>query len=206
VAVVLLIAVCVLAAHQPTARAEQPPKNDEDYAERVTDRLMSRLGASNRGADPRVRVLADPTAMCVLWALNQPDTTREVVNARAAMLRRELRRVLRALAAVSPPEAATDIVVQATFPDAAETDTGPSQHAEVTVLDARLSAATVTDLEADDVRLDDATLGELLGLARVVTGDPRWGVPAPPPTADTPSQQSSSQCSALPGHRVAARR
>lgn len=184
VTVLVLVSSGILTVAQSPVRAAPTEGRSDAYVTRTTARLTDRLGASNRGVEPRVVVSVTATAACVRWALDRPDAPDDtkVVDReiRAAELRRELRRVLRTLAALPPPETIQTVSVRATYRDAGASEATLGIRNELSVLDASLSAGTVVELEADDVRLDDATLEELLGLASAAVGDPTWGVPAVP--------------------------
>jgi hypothetical protein len=161
IAVVAPMSSVVSAESRPGARHE------------LESRLVRRLGPSNRGADPRVSIDDQGTTMTITWVVDRPDPTTDPSTARQRVLRRELRSVLRVLAALELPARTLSISLRATSHADALTDLP----ADAVVLDAIFFAETLIALEADDVRLEDATLAELLGVAAFITGDPSWGVP-----------------------------
>jgi len=167
------------------AGAPTPGTATDRVLDQLTRRIEQRLGESNRGVEHRVTTTVTGGVLDITWALNQPqpdDTTRGSASTpRIIELREELRDVLRALAIGGVPDQITGVRLRATHDgqnitqsDAGEDTIGPT---EAVVLDAWLPLETLSSLEPDDVRLDDATLAELLGLADFVSGAPAWGVP-----------------------------
>lgn len=187
-----------LVPEAPEVRAADPPGPTSSstlavepvtLAQRLDARLTRRLGASNRGVSNRVVVTVDEQILTVSWALDRPHAAdgsdaHAEANANAARsveLRAELRRALRALAG-STLHSVDQIVLTATY-----SGVGGADASENIVLQAIVSSITLGALEPDDVRLDDASLEELLGLAEHVTGDPTWGVPPAAGPDDHPS-------------------
>ena len=181
----ILVAVAAIAATGTTttglraavASEEQSPAADTDSdMERLARKLTRRLGtdASDVG---RVQVTTEGHVLEVVWELEDPADDRGATDraariTRRAKLRRELRIVVRVLASQSVPADVTLIRAVATARDDPR-----GNNREHPILDAIFTATTFEALHADDLRLDDATLEELLGLAETATGVPTWGAP-----------------------------
>jgi hypothetical protein len=159
---------------QPSAT---PPLDDASAGEiaRLQGRIEQRLDRGNHTSF--VTVTLDNELLAITWDVATPrrsaegSTTQSSVDARRRQLRRELRHILRSLATTTLPPTVTKVRLHGHDPAPSATDPD-----EDVVLDAVFDAKTLSALHGD-IRVGDATLEELLGLADRSTGDADWGVP-----------------------------
>jgi len=161
----------------PTTQSETTRLAGFDIA-RLEERIQRRLDRVNPRNAAAASFTLDGGSLTVEWTLAEPrgsagaSKARDSVETRGDQLRRELRRILRSLATAALPDEVTTVRLVGIAPVENEADPRESL-----ALDAVFDPSILTALDADDVRLADATLEELLGLAEEATGDAGWGVP-----------------------------
>ena len=161
----------------PTTQSETTRLAGFDITQ-LEEQIQRRLDRVNRRNAPAASLTLDGGSLTVEWTLAEPRGSAGASKARTSVethgdqLRRELRRILRSLATAALPLEVT--TVRLVGNDPVESGADPR---EGLVLDAVFDPSILTALDADDVRLADATLEELLGLADEATGDSDWGVP-----------------------------